>query len=127
MATFIITVSGRYLLGLFESSSQSFCEALCSFNIEDTDVDVDGKPILSSPLLVNIIPAGASVSYAIIRGGVLAGGVYKFEIQTADSFGNILSSSTYKRYGTKHYNTQIQFLGDSTFNSSLGTVVDKKG
>lgn len=90
-------------------------------------MDVDGKPILSSPLLVNIIPADASVSYAIIRGGVLAGGVYKFEISTADSFGNPLSSSTYKRYGTKQYNVQIQYLGDSRLNSSSGIVVDKKG
>ena len=97
------------------------------FNINDTDVDVGGNPILGSPLLVNIIPAGASVSYAIIRGGVRAGGIYKFEILTGDSFGNLLSSRTYKRYGAKDYNVQIQYLGDSRLNSSSGTVVDKKG
>jgi hypothetical protein len=90
-------------------------------------VDVNGNPIVSSPLLVNIIPAGASVSYAIIRGGVQAGGIYKFEILTADSFGNLLSSSTYKRYATKEYSVQIQYLGDLRFNTSSGTVVDKKG
>ncbi len=90
-------------------------------------MDVDGKPIVSSPLLVNIIPAGATVSYAIIRAGIPAGGIYKFEIMTADSYGNLVSSSVYKRYGTKNYIVQMQFMGDSRLNSSLGSVVDKKG
>ncbi len=109
------------------TSSKAICEPRTQVDIDDADVDVNGKPILSSPLVVNIIPASASVSYAIIRGGIQAGGTYKFEILTADSFGNLISSSTYKRYGKKDYNVQIQYLGDSRFNSSFGNVVDKKG
>ncbi len=90
-------------------------------------MNVNDKPFSSSPLLVTIIPAGASVSYAIIRGGIQAGGIYKFEILTADSFGNPLSSSTYRLYGPKDYNVQVQYLGNSRFNSTSGTVADKKG
>ena len=88
---------------------------------------MNGKPILSSPLSVNIIPAGATVSSATIRGPIQAGDVYKFQIMTADLYGNLLTSSTYQRYRTKDYNVQIQYIGDSKLNSSLGNVVDKKG
>jgi hypothetical protein len=124
MATFMITVAGKYFLGLFYQAS-NFMRHLLTTDLPD--VDVNGKPILSSPLSVNIIPAGATVSYAIIRGAVQAGDVYKFQIMTADLYGNLLSSSTYKRYGTKDYNVQIQYIGESKFNSSLGNVMDKKG
>ena len=85
------------------------------------------KKISNSPLPIGIIPASASVSTAIIRSGIQAGGICQFDILTSDRYGNTLSSIFYPLYGPRQYLVEIQYTGLVQLNASLGTVVDQKG
>ena len=91
------------------------------------ELEVGTKHISGSPLSFAIIPAGNSVSSAIIRANIEAGAIYQFDISTSDKYGNLISVQFYVLYGPRIFSAEMRFNGISGTNTSLGAIVDRQG
>jgi hypothetical protein len=92
-----------------------------------TEISVGNKHISGSPLPIVVIPAGNSVSTAIIRRNIRAGSIYQFDIATSDKYGNLLSSKFYALYGPRTYLVEMEYAGLSNLNTTTGRVFDRQG